>query len=125
MTLADFVVGGWAALRTPYWLSGARLGSLVQTPVASGGDPVANDRIRAARGVLRRLGMIPGGPWRSTCLYRCTAEILLRRAAGQSARLQLGVQRAGEEIGAHAWIECDGVPVGAESAEAARYSLLT
>jgi hypothetical protein len=86
---------------------------------------VPEERIRAARGVLRRLALIPGGPWRSTCLYRCTAEILLRRAAGQPARLQLGVQQAGEEIGAHAWIECEGVPVGAESAEAARYSVLT
>jgi hypothetical protein len=58
-------------------------------------------------------------------MRRCTAELLLRREAGQPARLQLGVQRAGEEIGAHAWIECDGVPVGAEAAEAARYSVLT
>jgi hypothetical protein len=125
MTPADLIVGGWAALRTPVWLSGMRLESLVTPPLASNGHPVAADRIRAARGALRLLARLPGSPWRATCLYRCAAEVLLRREAGQGAVLQLGVRRSGEEIGAHAWVECDGVPIGAESAEAARYSVLT
>jgi transglutaminase superfamily protein len=124
VTLGDLVVGGWAALRTPYWLSGARLESLLQVPEVSPGRPLAPERVRAARGILRRLARLPRSPWRSTCLYRCTAEVLLRRAAGEPARLQLGVRKAGEEIGAHAWVECDGRPVGPESADAAQYSLL-
>lgn len=124
MTLGDLVVGGWAAVRTPYWLSGSRLESLLQVPAGGAPRPVTPERIRAARGILRRLAMLPGAPWRSTCLYRCTAEVLLRREAGQRARVQLGVQKSGEEIGAHAWVECDGQPVGVEAAEAARYSLL-
>lgn len=125
MTLGDLVVGGWAAIRAPYWLSGSRLEALLQAPAPSEGRPVLEERIRAARGILRRLAMIPGAPWRATCLYRCAAEVLLRREAGQPARLQLGVRRTGEEVGAHAWVECDGRPVGTESADAARYSLLT
>jgi hypothetical protein len=125
VTVGDLVVGGWAAVRTPYWLSGSRLEALLQTPQRSEGRPLPDERIRAARGILRRLAMIPGAPWRATCLYRCAAEVLLRRDAGQPARLQLGVRRTDEEIGAHAWVECDGRPVGVESADAARYSLLT
>jgi len=82
------------------------------------------ETIRAARGILRRLAYLPGGLWRATCLYRSAAEVLLRRDAGQPARLQLGARRNGEEIGAHAWVECDGVPVGPEAAEADRYVAL-
>lgn len=124
MTLADLIVGGWAALRTRAWLSGPRLEELLTPPRASGGRPVPADRIRAARGALRVLARIPGGAWRATCLYRCTAEVLLRREAGQGAVLQLGVRRSGEEIGAHAWVECDGRPVGVEAGSAASYAPL-
>lgn len=128
MTLKDLAVGGWAALRTPFWLRPARLPEILAIPAldprALRSEPSAGT-IRAARGIVRRLGMLPGGLWRGTCLYRSVAEVLLRRDAGQPARLQIGARRAGEEIGAHAWVECDGIPVGPDAAEAAHYATLS
>lgn len=127
MTLGELVIGGWAALRTPLWLRTERLPVLLAIPTIDPrtvrGEP-SPGTIRAARGIVRRLGMLPGGIWRGTCLYRSAAEVLLRRAAGQPARLQIGARRSGEEIGAHAWVECDGVPVGADAGEAAFYTTL-
>jgi len=127
VTAGDLLRGAWAALRVPRWLAPDRLPLLLAIPELPPGPPVAGPSagsIRAARGILRRLERVPGGMWRGTCLYRSAAEVLLRRAAGEPARLQLGVQRAGEEIGAHAWVECDGRPVGPDAAEAARYAPL-
>jgi hypothetical protein len=128
VTAGDLLRGAWAAFRAPRWLASDRLPHLLAVPDLpaphSTSEP-SPDAIRAARGILRRLERVPGGLWRGTCLYRSAAEVLLRRAAGQPARLQLGVQQAGEEIGAHAWVECDGRPVGPDAAEAARFTALT
>lgn len=127
MTLGELAAGGWAAFRAPLWLRSDRLPRLLAIPDSDPtiirGIPSAGS-IRAARAILRRLEKIPGGPWRATCLYRSAAEVLIRRAAGEPARLQIGARQAGEEIGAHAWVECDGIPVGADADEAARYSAL-
>jgi len=127
VTVGDLLRGAWAALRVPRWLDADRLPLLLAIPelpdVRSVTEPSA-ETIRAARGILRRLERLPGGRWRGTCLYRSAAEVLLRRAAGQPARLQLGVHSAGEEVGAHAWVECDGRPVGPDAAEADRYTAL-
>jgi hypothetical protein len=128
VTAGDLLRGGWAALRAPRWLASDRLPLLLAIPDLPSGrtssEPSAG-AIRVARAVLGRLHRIPGGYWRGTCLYRSAAEVLLRRAAGQPARLKLGVHHAGEEIGAHAWVECDGKPVGPDAAEAGRYTALT
>jgi hypothetical protein len=127
VTVGDLFGGLWAALSVPRWLAADRLPLLLAIPArppGRAGEP-SPDRIRAARAILRRLERLPGGLWRGTCLYRSAAEVLIRRAAGQPARLQLGVQQAGEEIGAHAWVECDGRPVGQDAAEAGRYTTLT
>lgn len=127
MTVGDLLRGAWAALRVPRWLDGDRLPLLLAVPELPDGRTVTEpsaETIRAARGILRRLERVPGGRWRGTCLYRSAAEVLLRRDAGQPARLQLGVQLAGQEVGAHAWVECEGRPVGPDAAEADRYTAL-
>jgi hypothetical protein len=127
VTIGDLFRGAWVALRVPRWLDPDRLPLLLAVPELPAGRNVQEpsaETIRAARGILRRLERIPGGRWRGTCLYRSAAEVLLLRAGGQPARLQLGVQHAGEEVGAHAWVECDGRPVGPDAAEADRYTAL-
>jgi hypothetical protein len=128
VTLGELAAGGWAALRVPYWLRAERLPQLLALPAADPGvarSEPSTETIRAARGILRRLGKLPGGLWRGTCLYRSAAEVLIRRGAGQPARLQIGARREGEEVGAHAWVECDGHPVGADAAESRHYSALS
>jgi hypothetical protein len=42
--------------------------------------------------------------WRNTCLYRALAECLVLRRYGIACRVELGVTRSGEAIGAHAWV---------------------
>jgi hypothetical protein len=50
-------------------------------------------------------------PLPAACLTRSlVAEWLLRRR-GIDAQLRIGVQRNSAGIAAHAWVECDGVPV--------------
>jgi hypothetical protein len=127
VTLGELTAGGWAALRAPYWLRPERLPALLAIPPVDPRTPVSEpstETIRAARGILHRLGKLPGGVWRGTCLYRSAAEVLIRRDRGQPARLQIGARRAGEEIGAHAWVEVDGRPVGPDATEAQHYSVL-
>ena len=127
MTLGELAAGGWAALRAPYWLRPERLPDLLAIPAVDASrraSEPSTETIRAARGILHRLGKLPGGIWRGTCLYRSAAEVLIRRHNGQPARLQIGARRDGEEIGAHAWVVVDGQPVGADAAEARHYSVL-
>ena len=77
--------------------------------------------MRAARSVLRVMGRLSGGVWRNTCLFRSAAEVLLRRAAGERAVLRLGARQADGTVGAHAWVESDGRPVGEDAANAAAF----
>ena len=126
MKLGAIVRGVGAAVRIPGQLDGAGLASLTEAvPGASdrkGADP---ESIGAARWTLRLLARVPGGRWRATCLYLSAVEVVLRRDAGEDARLRLGARREGEVIGAHAWVESDGVPVGREAANATRFAPFT
>jgi hypothetical protein len=125
VTIASALRGTWAALRVPHWLSGERLQSLTRDagPQATRetGDP---DASAAARLTLRILGRLSAGYWRNTCLYRSAAEVLLRRERGGAAVLRLGVRQVGEGIGAHAWVEADGTPVGEDAENAGRFQAL-
>jgi hypothetical protein len=77
--------------------------------------------------VLRLLARIPGGPWRTTCLYRSVAECLALHRLGLPAVIRLGVRaddRGPErDIMAHAWVECWGKEL-ARANEIAPYSPL-
>jgi len=109
--LADVAYGSAAAIRTPRWIQGTRLQTLM-----IGGE--AHKRplrdvalaVRTSRFTLRLLGRLPLLPWRNTCLYRSVAECLVLRRYGIACRVQLGVERdsaAPAAITAHAWVERD------------------
>lgn len=125
MNLIALLRGARAAIRAPRWLAGPSLISLTEAaPAPVPGAGVDPESLRAARRTLRLLARIPGGGWRSTCLYRSVAEVLLRREAGEDARLRLGARRQGEAIGAHAWVESAGVPVGTDATNARHFAAL-
>lgn len=126
MKFGALMDGAVAALRAPDWLAGARLATLTGSApmISARTGTVDPDSIRVARRLLKALARVPGGRWRATCLYLGAAEVLLRRAAGEDARLRLGARRDGEGIGAHAWVESGGVPVGHEAGNAERFAAL-
>jgi hypothetical protein len=52
-------------------------------------------------------------PFEPTCLTRSVLLQWLLRRCGRDGALRIGVRRPGEsQLSAHAWVECDGVPVG-------------
>jgi hypothetical protein len=100
-----YLVGVTAALSLPLWLAGERLAQLVRAPGPlrrRRGDPAA--ALRAAQRALRMLARTRLPWWRNTCLYRALAECLVLRRYGIACRVELGVTRSGEAIGAHAWV---------------------
>jgi hypothetical protein len=50
-------------------------------------------------------------PWRVSCLERSLLLWWLLKRRGIAGDLKIGVRFAGEALDAHAWVECDGVPV--------------
>ena len=100
-----YAVGVAAALSLPFWVGGKRLAQLFRE---SGdlrgrrGDPA--DVLRAAHRALRVLARMRLRWWRNTCLYRALVECLVLRRYGIACRVELGVARSGETIGAHAWV---------------------
>lgn len=114
--LAGVTLGSAAAIRTPRWIHGARLQTLM-----SGGEehpgPIQDPELAVAvsRVTLRLLSRLPFLPWRNTCLYRSVAECLTLRRYGVTCRVQLGIDRdtaAPETINAHAWVERRDQPLG-------------
>lgn len=106
------VTGAWAALRVPLWLKGRRWTELLSPPagVPAGAEPPAGAS-RAAWRAVKALSLVPGSPWRNTCLYRSVAECLALRRYGVPAVVRIGV-RAGDQPGetpilAHAWVVTD------------------
>ncbi|MGB7212974.1 MAG: lasso peptide biosynthesis B2 protein [Gemmatimonadales bacterium] len=104
-------VGVLAALRTPAWLSAARIRELQSAAPGEGAVPAEqSDRaLRTSTALLRRLGRLPLSPWRNTCLYRSIAASLALRSLGVPATLHLGVREGRAGIAAHAWVESPGV----------------
>jgi hypothetical protein len=102
--------GVGAALRVPLWIGGSRWRTLLgasASPRHGRASAAATEATRCAHVALRVLSRLPGGAWRSTCLYRSIAECLVLRGHGVDARLRIGVAREGAEaegIIAHAWV---------------------
>ena len=100
------LVGVTTALTLPLWLEGSRLAQLVRAGGGrlghARGDPAA--ALAAAHRALRLLARTRLPWWRNTCLYRALAECLVLRHYGIACRVELGVTRVGERIGAHAWV---------------------
>jgi hypothetical protein len=52
------------------------------------------------------------GPIRAACLVRSVVLIRILSARGVTGTLQIGVRKAASsQLDAHAWVECEGVPV--------------
>lgn len=49
--------------------------------------------------------------FRNDCLSRSVTVLFLARWAGVYPRLVIGARRVGQDLDAHAWLECAGVPV--------------
>lgn len=109
--IGALVTGVLAALRTPAWISAARIRELQGTAPGRGAVPAmqSDHALRASGTVLRALGRLPLSPWRNTCLYRSIAASLALRSLGAPAVLHLGVRDGVGGIAAHAWVECPGV----------------
>ncbi|MGA9836137.1 MAG: lasso peptide biosynthesis B2 protein [Gemmatimonadaceae bacterium] len=108
---AGMVTGIRAALETPGWITSKRLAELLSLPADAPAvpRPEPGRALSAARGALRALSWIPGGRWRTSCLYESVAECLTLRRAGVPAAVCIGVKReaagAGQAgIAAHAWV---------------------
>ena len=105
-----------AAWRAPQAIA-TDLSSLLAEPEAlaprsaSGGIARAPRAMRQAQRALRALARLPGGPWKTTCLFRSVTECLLLRQLGLAARVVIGVDRTGAaaDVVAHAWVECERV----------------
>ena len=64
------------------------------------------ERIRAA---IRRASAC--APWRTKCFEQALAGKLMLRNRRMSGVISFGVNKAGERLNAHAWLECEGVIV--------------
>jgi Transglutaminase-like superfamily len=98
-----------AALEAPRWIASRRLADLLALPTDASRVPRPEPErgLRAARRALRVLSWIPGGRWRTSCLYESVAECLTLRRSGLPAAVCIGVKHhAGDEpgIAAHAWV---------------------
>jgi len=62
--------------------------------------------------------------FRMTCLRRALVLQRLLVQCGVSTRMQIGVNKEAERLGAHAWVEYDGRPINESPAVAGRYAPL-
>jgi hypothetical protein len=101
-------VGVWSAIRAPALLARGfdeltRLRGAA-TARRRAEAPVA---LRAANRALRLLSRIPGGRWRTSCLYRSIAECAALRALGYDVCIAIAAGRdaaSGDAVTAHAWV---------------------
>ena len=100
---ASLVIAGYA--RTRRWCE--RLGNAPVRRVATEQDIAAAQRLVELAAIAGRHGLV-----RATCLRQALVVTTLLRRRGLDAQLQLGVQQAGEQFGAHAWVELAGAALG-------------
>jgi Transglutaminase-like superfamily len=109
MSTGSYWEGVRAALDAPEWVVSKRLGELLALPAAAAGvpHPEPDRALLAARRTLRVLAHLPGGRWRTSCLYESVAECLVLRRAGIPAAVCIGVKREADGspgLAAHAWV---------------------
>jgi Transglutaminase-like superfamily len=64
-------------------------------------------------------------PFPTTCLTRSLLLDWLLRRRGIPSRLRIGVRSTGGSFGAHAWVECNGIPVNDRSDVVSRFEPFT
>lgn len=106
-------------LTLPFRWIAARL----DAPASGGGEwdgaPETTDRIARALAVVSRRT-----PWRSNCLARALACRMMLARRGVSSTLVLGVDKQGDRMEAHAWLECGGrILTGGEERD--RFTIIT
>jgi acyl-CoA synthetase (NDP forming) len=67
-------------------------------------------RLADARATARAVDLA-AGRLRATCLTRSLVLQRMLAARGITTDLRVGVRKGGQGLEAHAWLECDGVPV--------------
>ncbi|HVB29931.1 MAG TPA: lasso peptide biosynthesis B2 protein [Gemmatimonadaceae bacterium] len=109
MTTRDVWQGARAAFETPAWIRPERLAGLLtlpaDAPAVARAEPAS--ALGAARRALRVLSWLPGGRWRTSCLYESVAECVVLRRSGIPAAVCIGVKRdagGSPAIAAHAWV---------------------
>ena len=99
----------WARMRC------AGLPATVQWASSSGND--RHQLLHAHSGMATHLGRLVNiaskyGPTRATCLTRSLVLLRELRRSGLTGELRIGVRSVvGGRLDAHAWVECDGVPI--------------
>jgi len=61
---------------------------------------------------------------RATCLTQALALTHLLARTGYTATVRIGVTNSGGRFAAHAWVECEGMPLLSSAADVARYAPL-
>jgi hypothetical protein len=102
-----------AALRTPLWVGGARLKSVLESEldaseVHSVPDEALVLSLRISNGAIRHLSRTHTA-WRNTCLYRSMAQYLVLKEHGRSAAIRIGVAPRNAHhdqirMTAHSWV---------------------
>lgn len=98
-------------------------GSLVRPGAAAAPGPAAERDAGRARALAEAVDRAAAaGLFRPACLVRALAlHRLLLRDGVPGARIRLGVQRDGNGLAAHAWVEVDGAVLGDDGRRAPRF----
>lgn len=121
LTLPEFTLlaVAWLVLvrtRLALWLlPWQRMGTFADRPAAAGSPRFSVGRLEWAVRAASR--MVPHG----TCLTQALALNHLLRSQGYAGVVQIGVKNDGR-FAAHAWVECDGVPLLSSAGDIGRYS---
>ena len=84
--------------------------------------PSSDAGLARAQAIARLVGIAAAHvPVRVACLHRSLVLWWLLRREGIACELRLGARAGSEPFGAHAWIQCAGVALDEDAAQAARY----
>jgi len=78
-----------------------------------------NPRVRSIARMVRAAAS--HGPYRANCLKQSLTLWWLLRLEGIESELRIGVQKSPVGVEAHAWVECDGVPLNERDDVALRF----
>lgn len=108
----------WGALRIPRV---RLLQSLPSTAAAQSLDHHQLEQTRALAKLVNSVAASLLGP--NQCLTRSLVLQWMLRRRGVASQLRIGVKRHHQQLSAHAWVECRGVPVNDKSDVADEYAV--